>query len=113
LLTCEPVTGRTHQIRIHLCSKRLPICGDGVYGGHDLRLSSLKNVYRLKDGKKERPLINRVALHAQRLTLVHPNTKQTVEIFTPLPKDMTVALKYLRRYSNLNGPPLTPGDEND
>ncbi|MDB6123653.1 MAG: Pseudouridine synthase [Pedosphaera sp.] len=99
LLKCRPLTGRTHQIRAHLKHAGLPIVGDELYGGHELLLSSLKSDYRLKPKKTERPLINRVALHAEELRLVHPMTGVEITISSPLPKDLRVAIKYLRQYS--------------
>lgn len=98
LLECRPLTGRSHQIRVHLKHLRLPIVGDEDYGGQPLLLSSLKGEYRLKPGKTERPLMSRVALHAERLMITHPVTKAEVNIEAPWPKDLTVAVKYLRRY---------------
>ncbi len=98
LLECEPLTGRIHQIRAHLRSVALPIVGDTLYGGKPLLLSRLKRGYRLKPGQHEQPLINRVALHAEHLTLPHPVTGQLLTITAPWPKDLTVAIKYLRRY---------------
>ena len=77
----------------------LPIVGDALYGGNQLLLSSMKMDYHLKPKKTERPLIDRVALHAAELKLVHPVTGTEVNIVSPLPKDLTVALKYLRRYA--------------
>ncbi len=98
LLECEPLTGRTHQIRAHLRALALPIVGDTLYGGKPLLLSRLKRGYRPKPGRQEQPLINRVALHAEHLTLPHPVTGQTLTISAPWPRDLTVAVKYLRRY---------------
>jgi len=99
LLRCEPLTGRTHQIRVHAAHAGLKIVGDELYGGKSLWLSRLKPDYRLKPGKEERPLLARVALHAETLALPHPVTGQTVTITAPWPKDLKVAVKYLRQYS--------------
>ena len=101
LLRCEPVTGRTHQIRVHLLSARLPIVGDTLYRGAPLKLSRLKRRYTIKEGEREKPLMARVALHAEELTLPHPVTGETVTIQSPWPKDFSVAVKYLRRYACL------------
>ena len=100
LIECRPLTGRTHQIRVHLRHVRLPIVGDAHYGGKPLLLSRLKPGYRLKPGQEERPLIPTTALHAEKLIVVHPFTNQPVEISAPWPKDLTVGVKYLRRYSD-------------
>jgi len=97
LLRCRPFTGRTHQIRIHLRHVHLPIVGDALYLGKPLLLSAIKRDYRLKPGRTERPLIDSVALHAERLEIPHPVTGQSVVIESPWPKDLRVALKYLRQ----------------
>jgi 23S rRNA pseudouridine1911/1915/1917 synthase len=100
LLKCEPLVERTHQIRVHAGHVGLKIVGDELYGGKFLWLSSLKKDYRLKPGRDERPLISRVALHAEELTLPHPVTNETVTIKSEWPKDLKVAVKYLRQYAN-------------
>jgi 23S rRNA pseudouridine1911/1915/1917 synthase len=99
LMKCMPLTGRTHQIRVHLRKAGLVIAGDTLYGGGPLLLSRLKSGYRLKPNQTERPLISRVALHAEHLSIPHPVTGETVSISAPWPKDLSVAVKYLRRYS--------------
>jgi RluA family pseudouridine synthase len=99
LMKCRPATGRTHQIRVHLRQAGLPIVGDELYGGSPLLLSRLKSDYRLKPNRTELPLMGRVALHAAELKLAHPQTGAEIVITAPWPKDLTVAVKYLRRYA--------------
>src|SRR5688572_15012714 len=62
LLKCQPLTGRTHQIRVHLKHVDLPIVGDALYRGNKLYLSEIKRGYRPRKDKEERPLISTVAL---------------------------------------------------
>lgn len=99
LLECQPLTGRTHQIRVHAKYGGHPIVGDSTYGGRPLLLSDLKSDYRLKPNKTERPLISYAALHAEKLELVHPVTGAAVTMTARWPKDLEVAVKYLRRYA--------------
>ncbi len=99
LLNCLPVTSRTHQIRVHLRHAGFPIVGDELYGGKPLWLSRLKKDFRLKPGREERPLISRAALHAEQLALPHPVSGETVTISSPWPKDLKVAVKYLRQFA--------------
>jgi RluA family pseudouridine synthase len=99
LLRCQPLTARTHQIRVHLRHAGFPVVGDLQYGGCPLALSALKSGYKSKRNETERPLIGRVALHAEALTIVHPATGAPVAMTAPWPNDLTVALKYLERYA--------------
>jgi 23S rRNA pseudouridine1911/1915/1917 synthase len=108
LLQCESSTNRPHQIRVHLRHAGVPAVGDRAYGGRLLMLSSLKPQYRLKLNQIERPLLARPALHAEALTLPHPVTGAALTITAPWPKDLTVAVKYLRRYAAAQAP--IPGD---
>ncbi len=98
LLECRPFHERTHQVRVHLRHLRLPVIGDEIYGGPPLLLSSLKAGYRLKPGQTERPLIAEAALHLEQLVIAHPITGAETRILAPWPKDLTVAIKYLRRH---------------
>jgi 23S rRNA-/tRNA-specific pseudouridylate synthase len=95
---CQPLTGRTHQIRVHLAAAGAPILNDRFYGDPEisLRLSDLKRRY--KGREDEKPLIARLALHASELTLKHPTTKESMVIAAPLPREFEVALKYLRKF---------------
>jgi 23S rRNA pseudouridine1911/1915/1917 synthase len=103
LLECRPLTGQAHQIRAHLKHLRLPLVGDDLYGGPPLWLSTLKTEYRLKPGRSEQPLIARLALHAEQLLLRPPGAEESgsasLRIEAPWPKDLAVAVKYLRRYA--------------
>lgn len=98
LLQAESLMERTHQVRVHANHVGLKIVGDELYGGKKLWLSRLKRDYRLKEGREERPLISRAALHIEELTLPHPVTNETVTIKSEWPKDLKVAVKYLRQF---------------
>ena len=76
LVKCSLETGKTHQIRVHLASIGHPILGDSLYG-------------------KESILIDRQALHAYKITFIHPVTKEKVDIIADLPSDMKKLLKIL------------------
>lgn len=104
LLRCVPATLRPQQIRAHLKHAHFPVCGDALHGGKPLWLSRLKRDYRLKEGRTERPLISTVALHAERLSFAHPSTAQDIVITAPWPKDLKVAVKYLRQYAATGAP---------
>jgi hypothetical protein len=97
LLRAEPISERLHQVRVHASHVDLKIVGDEVYGGKPLWLSRLKKDYRLKPGREERPLLARTALHAEEISLPHPVTGAPLTLSSPAPKDLKVALKYLRQ----------------
>lgn len=98
LVACQPVTGRMHQIRIHLSSQGAPISGDEQYGGKPFYLSALKKTYNLKKDAEEQPLIKRVALHAQAISFELLNG-EAVSVEAPYPKDFAVVLKQLEKLS--------------
>ena len=108
LLEIRPATGRTHQIRVHLQAIGHAIVGDSRYGGEALMLSALKPSYRSKASEEERPLLARLALHAQALQLTHPTHGGMVQWLAPLPKDFAAVLRNLRRYRSLPGEPPSP-----
>lgn len=98
LLECRPVTGRTHQIRVHMASIGHPLSVDPLYGGAKaLMLSDYKSGYRASTRREELPLIARLTLHAARLTFTHPTTGEQVTFEAPRPKDLRATLNQLGR----------------
>jgi len=94
LVECRPVTGRMHQIRIHLSTFHAPITGDATYGGKPFFLSSVKRGFNLKKQTEERPLMQRMALHAFALKFKDmKGEEQTVE--APYPKDLQALVRQL------------------
>jgi 23S rRNA pseudouridine1911/1915/1917 synthase len=90
LIEARPVTGRLHQIRVHLSMIGAPVLGDPVYGSHRSRGAS-----------------SRLALHAHRLSLAHPVTGDELDLRTQFPRDLRGLLKRL----SLPRPDLeSPGD---
>ena len=98
LVECRPVTGRMHQIRIHLSALKAPISGDETYGGQPLLLSKLKRKFNLKKETEELPIIKRVALHAYELRFTDLSG-EALAIQAPYPKDFAVAVKQLEKNS--------------
>lgn len=98
LIECRPITGRMHQIRVHLSSIEAPITGDEMYGGKPLYLSTIKRKYNLKKWTEEQPLIKRLALHAHSLTFKGLNGKE-LSIEAPYPKDFRVLTEQLDKNS--------------
>jgi 23S rRNA pseudouridine1911/1915/1917 synthase len=80
LLEVRPLTGRTHQVRVHLSWLGYPIVGDTVYGR-----------------RRQRMLKSRHFLHAARLRFVHPTIGEEVEFEAPLPPKLEAILQRLRR----------------
>lgn len=104
LVEARPLTGRTHQVRVHFHSIGHPLAMDPLYGkGEPVLLSSLKANYKPKDGE-EKPVIARLPLHALRLAFREPTEEKTVVVEAPLPKDFARMLKLLRKYDSTETP---------
>jgi 23S rRNA pseudouridine1911/1915/1917 synthase len=84
-------TGRTHQIRVHLSEAGFPVTGDPDYGGR-VRLPK-QAVPELVEALRG---FRRQALHAFRLSFVHPGSGETVGFEAPVPEDMQSLLEALR-----------------
>jgi 23S rRNA pseudouridine1911/1915/1917 synthase len=80
LLEVRPVTGRTHQIRVHLAAAGHPIVGDGLYGR-----------------KKVSKGYPRLFLHARSISFLHPGTGERLEFASPLPAELEKVLEAERR----------------
>ena len=91
-------TGRTHQIRVHMKDIGHPIACDELYGdGKPILLSSFKSKFKLsKNEEEERPLLNRLALHAHKLTFRDVNGN-TFELEAPVSKDIRATLQQLEK----------------
>ncbi|KEO74380.1 RluA family pseudouridine synthase [Anditalea andensis] len=96
LIECKPVTGRLHQIRVHLAYLKAPICGDDLYGGKPLYLSNLKRRFNLKKDTEEQPIMQRVSLHAYSIGFTGLDG-QTIKVEAPYHKDYAVMMKQLEK----------------
>ena len=96
LVECKPITGRLHQIRIHLATQNAPISGDLVYGGASPFLKFIKRQFNVTAEKELRPMISRAALHARAIALNLFGEELYIEAEPP--KDFSVFLKLLRKY---------------
>jgi len=94
LVECRPITGRMHQIRIHLSLLGAPITGDETYGGKPFYLSSVKKGFNLKKFTDEQPLLKRMALHAFALEFENLAGKKE-KIEAPYPKDIQALIRQL------------------
>jgi 23S rRNA pseudouridine1911/1915/1917 synthase len=90
IVSCQPVTGRTHQIRVHMAHIGHAIVGDPLYAGRQWR--NLADP-RVQAACRSFP---RQALHARRIAFEHPVTKEDVEFEAPLPPDLEELLGTLR-----------------
>jgi 23S rRNA pseudouridine1911/1915/1917 synthase len=100
LVEATILTGRTHQIRVHLKHLGYPLAVDVAYTQKDaLYLSEIKRrKFNLKKNTKERPLISRVPLHAYHLSFLHPVCDEKISVESDLPKDMRALLNQLRKW---------------
>jgi len=76
LLELYPETGRTHQIRVHLKYFNHPIFADFLYAGR-------------KTSRQDRKVLNRVFLHAHKISFTHPVTNKQILLESPLPEELS------------------------
>ena len=96
-IECKILTGRTHQIRVHMQSINCPLIGDQLYSRNRNISQSFSNIIRsfLKDFKRQ-------ALHAQQLSFMHPKSKIMKSFFIEMPTDMLSLRDQLVAEFNLN-----------
>ena len=81
---------------------KTPCVCDPLYGdGESLFLSSFKKGYRSGKSTVERPLLDRLGLHALSISVLHPETGQPITIEAGFPKDLRATLRQLRRWSRV------------
>jgi 23S rRNA pseudouridine1911/1915/1917 synthase len=95
LIECELETGRTHQIRVHMNYKRVPLLGDNQYGKKNIKFKKINTEFL-----KKLLLLNGQALHAQSLGFIHPSKNKWVHFKSELPDDFK---KLLNLLENLSG----------
>lgn len=88
------ITGRTHQIRVHLKHVGCPVVGDKDYGGRSPGV--IKRGTFLPQFKEILKLIDRQALHSSEMMFAHPRTGKKVKFNAPLPDDMKQVFAYLK-----------------
>src|SRR5690606_12542974 len=99
LVECRPVTGRMHQIRIHLATQQAAIVGDALYRGKPVYLSQIKKRgFTMGRGKEEQPIMQRFALHAKELRFTIGG--QPYHFEAPYPKDFATLLRQLEKYDD-------------
>jgi 23S rRNA pseudouridine1911/1915/1917 synthase len=86
LLEIKPLTGRTHQIRVHMAASGHPLAGDTRYGH-----------------RKSKPSFPRLFLHASCLSFIHPETQKRIEFSSPLPQDLNNFLEKLEEKKKKRG----------
>ncbi|MDK4688700.1 23S rRNA pseudouridine(1911/1915/1917) synthase RluD [Kingella negevensis] len=93
-IECSLETGRTHQIRVHMREARHPLAGDPVYGNpRHVCSQPVKDVVKA---------LKRQALHAHKLSFIHPKTGELVSFEAAIPDDMYHLLSVLRLESGLD-----------
>lgn len=98
LVDCRPITGRKHQIRVHLKYAGHPIVADDAYGGDPIFLSQIKRKYNPSQ-TEERPIIGRMALHAYSIGFKRINGDY-LTIEAPYPKDFRLLISQLEKYDS-------------
>lgn len=99
LVECRPITGRMHQIRIHLATQHAAITGDALYKGKPVFLSQIKKRgYSRSKNQEELPIMKRFALHAKQIKFTLGNRQYDLQ--AEYSKDFATLLKQLNKYDS-------------
>jgi 23S rRNA pseudouridine1911/1915/1917 synthase len=91
LVECRLETGRTHQIRVHMAHVKHPLIGDPLYGGA-FKLPKAATEFLVETLRA----FKRQALHAEKLSFIHPVSGEQLSFEAPMPEDMQILIKALR-----------------
>jgi 23S rRNA pseudouridine1911/1915/1917 synthase len=97
LLTLQPLTGRTHQIRVHLAAIGMPLVGDKLYGWSEQEYCAWRENPLRQQYRGDGIVFHRHALHCASLEFIHPQTKKQCVIEAPLPEDMKMLVETLAK----------------
>jgi 23S rRNA pseudouridine1911/1915/1917 synthase len=100
ILKVMPLTGRTHQIRVHLSHYGYPIIGDHQYGGREIDILRRIGIEYKNEFKKALEIIERQALHATSLIITHPITGEEIRFNAPLYDDMKKLIRFLNEVNS-------------
>lgn len=102
LVEAAPITGRQHQIRVHLSHAGLPLAVDPLYSSPvPITIADIKRSRALKySSESSGVLLGRTPLHAREITFRHPASDEDVTFSSDLPKDMRALLNQLRKWSH-------------
>ncbi|MFW5662546.1 MAG: pseudouridine synthase, partial [Bacteroidota bacterium] len=102
LTECRLVTGRHHQLRVHVAAIGHPLLVDKLYGGEEaFFLSSIKKKFNIGREKEERPTITRISMHAYSIGFKHPDSGELIKFSAPYPKDLEVMVQLLSKYASM------------
>ncbi len=102
LLECKLITGRQHQIRVHLTTIGYPLLVDELYSENKaFYLSNIKRNYKIEEFSEEKPILNRLSMHSYKLEFFDEISNKTISATANYHKDFETTLKLLSKYSKI------------